>query len=681
MVAALGLTAKAQQNHDHGHHHDHDTTVVEKEKQLEGIVVRSKNGIRRMVGAVNGVSIHKEELFKAACCNLGESFTNNPAVDVSYTDAATGAKQIKLLGLSGTYVQMLTSSLPNFRGVAAPYALGYVPGPWMSGIQVSKGSSSVKNGYESITGQINVEYLKPGEPETTEINLFGDSKSRLEANATSNLHFNDKLSANLLLHYEKSMKEHDDNDDYFMDKPQVEQFNAQSHWLWNGEHYIMHAGLGLLKEDRKSGQMDDAPLTTYNFPYEINIETNRYEGYMKHAFILDHHNGTNIALLASASMQEQDAKYGLKEYYVNEKNAYASLVFETTFKHIHCLSAGLSLNHDYLGQRVRTHVPFTSSSEHKPETNFDIDEKETVPGVYAQYTLNLSHKFTAMAGIRADHSNIHGTFVTPRFHVKYMPNDLLSLRLSAGKGYRTVHPYAEFNYLMASGRELVVDDLNQEEAWNYGISGALNIPIGEKLLKINAEYYYTNFEEQAVMDMDTYTENGMPQVHITNLDGKSYSHTFQIDATYPIIEGLTVTAAYRMNDVKCTYGGELMTKPLTSKYKGLLTASYKTPNGKWQFDGTLQLNGGGRMPKPYKMADTDEWSWDEEFDAFEQVSAQITRWFDKWSIYIGGENLTNFKQKNPIINGNDPWNGYFDSTMIWGPIHERMFYAGVRIKL
>ena len=173
----------------------------------------------------------------------------------------------------------------------------------------------------------------------------------------------------------------------------------------------------------------------------------------------------------------------------------------------------------------------------------------------------------------------------------------------------------------------------------------------------------------------------MPQVHITNLDGKSYSHTFQIDATYPIIEGLTVTAAYRMNDVKCTYGGELMTKPLTSKYKGLLTASYKTPNGKWQFDGTLQLNGGGRMPKPYKMADTGEWSWDEEFDAFEQVSAQITRWFDKWSIYIGGENLTNFKQKNPIINGNDPWSGYFDSTMIWGPIHERMFYAGVRIKL
>lgn len=689
IISAIALfctvAARAQHNHEHNHgnrHHDHDTTnVVEKEQNLKGIVVKSKNGIRRMVGAVNGVSIHKEELFKAACCNLGESFTNNPAVDVSYTDAATGAKQIKLLGLSGTYVQMLTSSLPNFRGVAAPYALGYVPGPWMSGIQVSKGSSSVKNGYESITGQINVEYLKPGEPETTEINLFGDSKSRLEANATSNLHFNDKLSANLLLHYEKSMKEHDDNDDYFMDKPQVEQFNAQSHWLWNGEHYIMHAGLGLLKEDRKSGQMDDAPLTTYNIPYEINIETNRYEGYMKHAFILDHHNGTNIALLASASMQEQDAKYGLKEYYVNEKNAYASLVFETTFKHIHSLSAGLSLNHDYLGQRVRTHVPFTSSSEHKPETNFDFDEKETVPGVYAQYTLNLSHKFTAMAGIRADHSNIHGTFVTPRFHVKYMPNDLLSLRLSAGKGYRTVHPYAEFNYLMASGRELVVDDLNQEEAWNYGISGALNIPIGEKLLKINAEYYYTNFEEQAVMDMDTYTKDGMPQVHINNLDGKSYSHTFQIDATYPIIEGLTVTAAYRMNDVKCTYGGELMTKPLTSKYKGLFTASYKTPNGKWQFDGTLQLNGGGRMPKPYKMADTGEWSWDEEFDAFEQVSAQITRWFDKWSIYIGGENLTNFKQKNPIINGNDPWSGYFDSTMIWGPIHERMFYAGVRIKL
>lgn len=681
---AFCLSANAQHNHhshDHNHGHNDTTEVIEKEEQLQGVVVRSKNTMRRMVGAVNGVSIHKEELFKAACCNLGESFTTNPAVDVSYTDAATGAKQIKLLGLSGTYVQMLTGNLPNFRGVAAPYALGYVPGPWMSGIQVSKGSSSVKNGYESITGQINVEYLKPGEPEAAEINLFGDSKSRIEANATGNLHFNDNLSANLLLHYENSMKEHDDNGDHFMDKPQVEQFNALSHWLWKDDHYILHAGAGVMKEERKSGQMDDAPTLGSNKPYEINIETNRFEGYMKHAYILDHHNGTNIGLLASASMQEQSAEYGMKEYYVNEKNAYATLVFETNFAHIHNLSAGLSLNHDYLGQTLRNQVPLTSSSEHKPEKNLDINEKETTPGIYAQYTLNLSHKFTAMAGIRADHSSIHGTFVTPRFHVKYMPNNLLSFRLSAGKGYRTVHPWAEFNYLMASGRELVVDDLEQEEAWNYGISGALNIPIGEKLLKINAEYYYTNFEQQAVMDMDSYTLDGMPQVHITNLDGKSYSHTFQIDATYPFFNGMTVTAAYRLNDVKCTYGGELMTKPLTSKYKGLLTASYKTPNEKWQFDATLQLNGGGRMPKPYKVADTETWSWDEEFDAFEQVSAQITRWFNNWSIYIGGENLTNFKQKNPIVNGDNPWSGYFDSTMIWGPIHERMFYAGVRVKL
>lgn len=691
LLLGVCISSSAQHNHEHDHDHDHDhdhhhhyhdtTEVVHKEKELQGIVVRSKNPIRRMTGAVNGVSIHKEELFKAACCNLGESFTTNPAVDVSYTDAATGAKQIKLLGLSGTYVQMLTGNLPNFRGVAAPYALGYVPGPWMSGIQVSKGSSSVKNGYESITGQINVEYLKPEEPQGIEVNLFGDSKSRIEANATGNLHFNDNLSANLLLHYENSMKEHDDNGDMFMDKPQVEQFNALSHWLWKGDHYILHAGAGLMVEDRKSGQMEDAPTLGHIKPYEINIETNRFEGYMKHAYIFDHHNGTNMALLASASMQEQSAEYGLKEYYVNEKNAYASLVFETNIAHIHNLSAGLSLNHDYLGQSLRQYVPMTSNSGFKPEIDMDIDEKETTPGVYAQYTLNLSHKFTAMAGIRFDHSSIHGTFVTPRFHVKYMPSDLLSLRLSAGKGYRTVHPYAEFNYLLASGREMIVDDLEQEEAWNYGISGALNIPIGEKLLKINAEYYYTNFEQQAVMDMETYTSAGMPQVHITNLDGKSYSHTFQIDATYPFFEGFTVTAAYRMNDVKCTYNGELLTKPLTSKYKGLLTASYKTPNGKWQFDGTLQLNGGGRMPKPYQLAGTNEWSWDEEFDAFEQVSAQITRWFDNWSIYIGGENLTNFKQKNPIINGNDPWSGYFDSTMIWGPIHERMFYAGVRFKL
>ena len=632
-------------------------SIFKDETLQEVKVVARKAGTSRLAGAVNGIAVNKDELFKAACCNLGESFTTNPSVDVAYNDATTGARQIKLLGLSGTYVQMLTENLPNFRGAAIPYALGYVPGPWMKGIQVSKGSASVKNGYESITGQINVDYLQPEDEQQVEVNLFGDTKSRIEANADANVHLSDKWATEILLHHENILKNHDDNGDGFYDMPGREQYNVQNRWLYKGKHYIFHGGLGALKEIRTSGQ-DEEHVHSDDI-YRIKLHTNRYEGYMKHAFILNHEHGTNIAFMSSASMHQLDAQYGNRFYDLNEKNLYGSLMFETNFSTQHNLSLGLSFNHDYLGQ------------------NLGQNEKETTPGAYAQYTYTLGTKLTAMAGVRIDHSSIYGNFFTPRFHVKFSPIDAISIRLSAGKGYRTVFALAEYNYLLASGRNLNISkDLKQEEAWNYGLSTAFYIPMFGKTLKLNAEYYYTSFENQAVVDYDANKE----LIAIYNLRGKSYSHTFQIDASYPLLKGLEITAAYRLNDVKCTYdyGKSLKEKPLTSKYKALFTASYKTPLGLWQFDATVQLNGGGRNPEPYQLADGSQ-SWSPRFHSFEQVSAQVTRWFRHWSIYVGGENLTGFKQKTPIYGAGNPWGSDFEPTLVWGPVEGRMFYAGVRV--
>ena len=641
---------------------DNDSLEVDKEQSIQDVTITSRrSGTRRLGGAVNGVVINREELFKAACCNLGESFTTNPSVDVNYSDAATGAKQIKLLGLSGTYVQMLTENLPNFRGAAAPYALDYVPGPWMNSIQVSKGSSSVRNGYESITGQIDIEYLKPDNDEGLTVNLYGNTMSRLEANADANVHMNDKLSTEVLAHYQDEWSHHDQNDDGFQDQPNVRQWNFQNRWKYKNDSYIFHGGLGIIKEKREGGQTHDA---TAHHLYKIGVETDRYEGYMKHAFILDPEHGTNIAVMGNASMHLLDANYGNKHYGVNQKNAYAQLLFETNFTTQHNLAAGLSLNHDYLSEEVRVKSEAFATA------------KETTAGAYVQYTYNLNDKVVAMAGIRADHSSLYGTFVTPRFHLKLTPNEIVSLRLSAGKGYRTVHALAENNNLLASGRQLVIDDLEQEAAWNYGISSSFYIPLFGKTLKLNAEYYHTHFSQQAVIDYDS----DPTKILVTNLDGKSYSNTLQVDATYPIVQGLELTAAWRWNDVKCTYGGQLMEKPLTSRYKGLVTASYKTPLGIWQFDATLQLNGGGRMPTPYTLADGTP-SWDNRFHAYEQVSAQITRWFRHFSVYIGGENLTGFRQKQTIIDAADPWSSTFDPTMVWGPVQGAMFYAGIRINV
>ena len=638
-----------------------------KTQNINEVTVTAHQTGRVKTGGIGNMElISSKELLRAACCNLGESFTTNPSVDVNYADAATGAQQIKLLGLSGTYVQMLTENIPNYRGVAAPYALGYIPGPWMQSIQVSKGASSVKNGYESITGQINVEFKKPQATPFADANIYYNTKGKLEANLGANLKLSERWSTALLGHYEILDKAHDDNGDGFVDMPKIKQGSLQSRWAWLGDKYIFQASVKGLKEHREGGQLNhgdrllDSDLNHEPVPmiqpYLIDITNERYEAFAKNAYFLNEEHATNIALILSGSLHHENATYGTKLYKADQRNGYASLLFETDFNEHHNLSTGLSLNHDYLDEKI-------SKSD------------ETTPGIYAQYTYKMGEKLIVMGGLRWDHSNIYGSFVTPRMHLKYAPNDIVTLRGSIGKGYRTSHVLAENNYLLASGRQVVIDsDLDQEEAWNYGLSAALSIPISDKKLELNAEYYYTNFLHQTVMDLDSNPH----AVQFINLDGRSYSHTWQVEATYTLFQGFTMTATYRRTDVKCTYDGVLREKPLTNKFKGLLTASYAPGLGKWQFDVTLQLNGGGRMPDAYAGSNGKP-SWDERYKGYEQLSVQVTRFFRHWSIYAGGENITGFKQKNPIIGADDPWGSNFDSTMIWGPLHGAIYYIGVRL--
>ena len=641
---------------------DMDSTSVEtlEGKAIEEVTVTAQSARKlRKDGITNTELIGTKELLRAACCNLGESFTTNPSVDVNYADAATGAQQIKLLGLSGTYVQMLTENIPNYRGLAAPFSLSYIPGPWMQGIQVSKGASSVKNGYESITGQINVEFKKPQATPFADANLYYNTKGKLEANLGGNLHLSNRWSTALLGHYELLDEAHDDNGDGFVDMPKVRQGSLQSRWAYMGEKYIFQASVKGLKEHREGGQAGHHASTSTH-PYLIDITNERYEAFAKNAFFLNEEHAMNIALILSGSLHHENAEYGHQRYNADERTGYASLMLETDFDAHHSLSTGLSLNHTYLKERLMAQ---------------EIDSPdETTPGVYAQYTYKLDEKLTVMGGLRWDHSNIYGSFVTPRVHLRYSPWDVLTLRGSVGKGYRTTRVLAENNFLLASGRKIVIDDLEQEEAWNYGISATLSIPIGGRNLELGAEYYYTDFLHQTVVDLDSDPH----AVHFTNLKGDSYSHTWQVEATYPFFDGFTLTATWRQTDVKSTYGGVLREKPLTNKYKGLLTASYAPGMGKWQFDATLQLNGGGRMPTAYANADGQS-MWSDRYKGYEQVNAQVTRFFRHWSVYAGGENITGFKQRNPIIGATDPWSPNFDSTMIWGPLHGAVYYIGVRL--
>ena len=628
---------------------------------LDDVVVKSSRpGRMKAKGAENIEITTTTELCRAACCNLGESFSTNPSVDVNYADAATGAKQIKLLGLSGSYVQMLTENVPAFRGAAAPFSLGYIPGTWMHSIQVSKGAATVKNGYESITGQINVEYLKPQLDEELDVNLFLDSHLKFETNVEGNLHFSDKLSAGLLAHYENMWMEHDGNGDGFMDLPKVQQYDFMNRWTYKADHYVMQAYVKALKEDRNGGQIKDAhnhSKDAENQLFKISISSERYEGVLKNAYIFDEVHNTNVALVLSGSIHKMNSLYGLRTYDVNNNNAYAQLMFETEFTPSHSISTGVSFNHDCFDERWKLElIP-----------NLVKAPDENIGGAYAQYTFNYDERFVFMAGFRGDYSDLHGLFFTPRAHVKWAVGDILKLRFSAGKGYRTPRPMLDYHTFLASSRDIIVDDnLKQEEAWNYGTTASFDIDILEKCLIINLEYYYTNFNSQVVTDFDSDPH----KIHFYNLNGLSYSHTFQIDATYPFFEGFSLLGAFRYNDVKTTINGVLREKPLSSRYKGLMTATYKTPLEIWQFDLTLQINGGGRMPDGFGT-----------FDAYPILNAQILKWFRWGNIYIGGENLTNFKQKNPIIGYDNPWGDNFDATMIYGPVDGIMLYTGIKWKL
>lgn len=619
---------------------------------------RRAEGVCRMSGAVNGLNVGQDELFRAACCNLGESFVTNPSVDVNYNDAATGARQIKLLGLSGIYVQMLGENLPMSTGATMPYLLSYVPGAWMKSISVSKGASSVKNGPQSITGQINVEYLKPDDEPSVQLNLYGDSRLKIEGNAMANVHLNHHLSTELLAHYEHDFGHHDDNGDLWHDSPSVRQLHLMNNWKYMKGRYIMHAGVGYLQEEREGGQL----LSVAN-PYRVLIGAKRAEAYMKHAYLLDRGHNTNLALMATGSLYGLDGTFGSRLYGVGQRSLNSQLVLEHDFSDDHNLSTGISISAEQMDETLTGVQP--------------TDVLELTPGAYAQYTFSPSYKFTAMGGVRVDHSTLYDrTYFTPRMHLKWIPSDYLTLRASTGKGYRTPHALAENHYLLASGRTLSIQNLPQEEAWNSGVAATVYIPAGDRSVQVNAEYYYTHFLHQAVVDYDS----DPTRIIIADLSGRSYSHTAQVDASYDFSDELNVLMAFRYNHVMCTYGSRLLEKPLQSRYKGLVTIGWKPMMGIWQVDVTLALNGGGRMPTPYTLADG-SLSWDEEFPAYPQLNVQLTREFRHFSIYVGGENLTNYRQPDPIINASNPWNATFEPTMIWGPVHGVMVYGGIRMKI
>ena len=650
------------------------------------------------------------ELQRAACCNLAESFETNASVDVSYSDALSGARQIQLLGLSGIYSQIMTENVPLIRGLATPFGLSYIPGSWMESIQIAKGTSSVVQGYESITGQINVEYKKPETSEKLFINLYGNSNLRFEANADGAIKINDKLSTSLLIHaassqykFDRNIVQEPDSTDGFMDAPKITTLTAMNRWDYIVPNkWVSRLGIKYLYEQRDGGQMafvksawntDTTGITNDSKKYGIGVTTNRLEAFWKNGIFLGSDGKSSLGLILSAINHQQDAFYGINLYNGKERNFNANLVFTTSFnENKHRISAGLSyfvddFTEDFLQTRLKyryqTLPPDTTATTADLFTlvgdstfNYDMGRTEWDAGAFFEYTLDICGKFALIAGARGDYNSRFGYYFTPRLHVRVNSSKTTTIRASVGKGYRSPNLLAENSAVFVSQRVLYfAPDLGNEEAWNYGVNFTWSFTLFNEKAEFSVDAYRTSFVKQIIADQDS-----LPTaMFFYNLDGKSYANSAQAQFTFSPLNRFTITTAFRYNDVKITEGGKLVQKAMVNQYKGLLSLGYATKFDKWKFDLTGQLNGPARLPDTQKMPGflqrpgfSPTWF---------NLLGQVTRKFKHFDVYLGGENLTNFRQNDPISEYWKPYHTHFDASMAWGPIVGISIYAGVRMMI
>ncbi|WP_059026717.1 TonB-dependent receptor [Gabonibacter massiliensis] len=661
-------------------------------RQLDEVSVVSRK--RSTVMSTNRPVIEQvitgTELLKAACCNLGESFETNASVDVSYADAVTGAKQIQLLGLTGKYIQLMTENFPNFRGLSSLYGLGYIPGPWMEAISISKGTGSVVNGYESIVGQISVDYKKPQNSEKLYLNAYYSDDGMFEFNSNFGVKFNDRWSTMFLIHGDWLDKVHDGNKDGFSDMPEKTQYNVMNRWAYKDDKWFFQFGGKFLDEERKGGESKHHSVgVNSGSSYRIGIDTRRYEGFLKWGYLMPRYDYTSMALMINYTDHDQDSYYGLKRYDARQRNLYLNYIFQSIFgsNPDQQYATGISFNYDDYDEYFQDRYFTDDNATVTNPVNFERQEKAV--GAFFQYTgMFFDKKITFMAGLRYDHHNLYGNFVTPRLHLMFRPDEMTNLKLTAGRGLRMSNILAENSYLLASSAGIYVNGkllvenpgelkhLKMEDAWNIGVNLNRKFYLFNRILSISADCYHTKFTDQVVVDNET----AFDRVNFYNLEGKSYSNSYQIEMQYEVIPRLDLLAAYRYNDVKTTlHGRKTEMLPLASRYKGLLNLSYHTNMRKWQFDFTTQFNGGGRMPRQTGIPET--YQTGSNFKAFQLMNAQVTKFFRRWSVYGGCENMGDFKQKHPVIASDDPWGKYFDSSKIWGPVHGRKFYIGIRFAL
>jgi outer membrane receptor for ferrienterochelin and colicin len=609
-------------------------------------------------------NITSKELKKAACCNLSESFETNASVDVAITDAVSGSKKVQMLGLDGIYTQILFENMPFLRGLSSSNGLNFVPGTWVESMQITKGSGSVVNGYESMAGQINIEFLKPEEHERVFVNLYSNHQQRYEANIHLAQKISKKVSNLLFVHANTVQSKTDMNNDGFYDMPQNKQINIFNRWNINSEKWESKSGVKVMWEDRLSGQTNfNQNLEQKNqSAYGIKINNRLLEGFTKNGFLFPNKPNKSIGTIINGKMHQQEMFFGNRKYIGTEQNINANLIHQSMlFNTFHTLKSGISFMFD----------------EYRENYNDSIfNRTEIVPGIYTEYTYNDELKFSAVAGIRADMHNLYGLRITPRLHLKYNIFKETVLRASVGQGFRVANVFVENSTVFASARTVILKSpLMPENTINTGGSLLHKFTLGGREASFVVDYFYTYFFNQVIIDLDFHPQ----QVWFYNLNGESYSHSTQAEINFYAFERFEIKAAYKYYSVETTYNGLLLSRPLVPKHRALLGFSYETFNEKWKFDATANYFEKSRLPNTssnpeiYKRASSSL--------PYTLLHLQITKVFKHLEAYLGGENLLNFIQPNAIISPNEPFGTYFDASMMWAPVNGRMIYGGIRFKI
>lgn len=630
-------------------------------------------------------------LKKMACCNLAESFENSASVTVGYSDAVTGARQIRLLGLSGIYTQMLDENRPSMRGLAAPFGLSYVPGQWLESIQVSKGLSSVNNGAESITGQINMEYRKPTDEKPLFLNASVMNDTKTDFNVASSLQMGEKWSTVLLGHVSGNFRTFDYNHDGFMDDPEMFQVNVANRWLYYGPTGVqVRFGLRALQDMRKGGQSgyDYKKYTLASTsPWGSDIINRQLNTYVKVGVPISEDNAKNIAFVADYTLTDMNLRAGASKYLATQNSGFFNVLFQDEINDSHKFTLALGGTADWFAEDFMRKV---AAQKLEPGKKSDAFYNA---GISGEYTFHAGDKFSSIVGLRGDWFNGEGFKAVPRLTLKYSPLEQIVLRANGGRGLRRALPVIDNIGVLSTGKSFTgaYSDHLLEEAWTFGGNATFYLPFGASDdTYLSFDYFGTRFAEQMVVDY----EHGLNAIDFYALGGKrSFSNNYQIDFNVEAFRRFTVSATFRYTDAKVELEGRgLVERPMTSRYKGVLNLQYATNLNKWIFDFTASVNGKARVYEFMKDLRGDDGKLlyaDGYTPAYPLLYLQVTKRFKGVDLYLGAENLTNFKQKNVVIGTSvdgmsshvDASRPDFDASAVWGPIMGTKFYLGVRFTL